>query len=295
MSRGLVVASVTLAGPMSSPITAVEGRILDDPDDEVAWDAHAASLLEQGDPRGERLALATMATTEEERAWLASGLSAGMPMGARLDECVWRHRCVVAARVHIAGRGDVWRLVQLMADAHARLLGSLTLVIDAGVRSRALAPLVGAKFWQLRALRAGYHARGNRVVRVLVEQPQLHLRTLDLRHAGLTDEGMLALAGCEQLRGLRALYLQHNRFTARGAEALLRSPALAGLAVLDLRHNSIGAAGAAALAASPHLGGLTALYLYAGELERDGVRALARSTTLPGDLVRYWRAVEAAK
>lgn len=280
---------------MSSPITAAEGRILDDPDDEVAWDQHAAWLLGQGDPRGERLALATMATTAEERAWLASGLSAGMPAGVHLDECVWRHRCVVAARVNIAGRGDVRRLVQLMVDPYARLLGSLTLVIDAGLRARALAPLVGARFGQLRALRAGYHARGNRVVRALVEQPRLHLRTLDLRHAGLTDEGMLALAGCEQLRGLRALHLQHNRFTARGAEALLRAPALAQLAVLDLRHNSIGVAGAEALAQSPHLGRLRALYLYAGELERDGVRALARSTTLPGELVRYWRAVEATQ
>lgn len=117
----------------------------------------------------------------------------------------------------MAGRGDVWRLVQLMADAHARLLSSLTLVIDAGVRSRALAPLVGAKFWQLRALRAGYHARGNRVVRALVEQPQLHLRTLDLRHAGLTDEGMLALAGCEQLRGLRSLVLSSTIASRRAA------------------------------------------------------------------------------
>jgi len=280
---------------MSNPITALEARILDDPYDEIAWDRHAAWLLRQGDPRGEWLALTTLASTPEEQAWLATSLSVGLPMGARSDECVWRHRCVVGARVHIAGRGDVRRLVQLTADPYARLLRSLTLVFDAALRSRALAPLVRARLGQLRSLRAGYQARGNRVVRALVEQPQLHLRTLDLRHAGITDEGMLALAGCEQLRGLRALYLQHNRFTARGAEALLRAPALAELAVLDLRHNPIGVAGAAALAQSPHLGGLTTLYLYAGELERDGVRALARSTTLPRDLVRYWRAVEAAQ
>lgn len=273
---------------MSSSVEAIEARLLADPDDAGAWQAYAPWLLAQGDLRG------TLVTgTPDERASIAARVDRERvhwaPLGVAMRGCVWRHGFVVAATIHVAGRGDARMLVRTMADPRSRLLGSLRLVFPAGVPSRALNWLAPADLGRLRSLRASYHERGNRVVRALTRQSALNLRTLDLRHSGVTDDGLLALAGCERLRGLQALYLQRNRFTSRGVAALARSPVLSGLEVLDLRHNAIGATGAAALAESPHLGGLAALHVHADELDPDGVHALASSTSLPHDLVRFWR------
>lgn len=272
---------------MPAIIDVVEASLLDDPEDAAAWARYAALLLAQGDARGERITLSLAGAPEP-----STGRADRAPAGVWPDDCEWRHGFVVGATLRIAGRGDARRLEQLMADPRSRLLGSLRIVVDPATPARGLALLAAADLGRLRSLRAAYHARGNRVVRALVRQPALSLRTLDLRHAGLTDDAVIALARCEQLRGLRALYLQHNRLTARGVSALALAPALARLELLDLRHNAIGTAGAAALAESPQLGALRSLYLYAGELEPAGVHALASSTTLPRDLVRYWRAQE---
>lgn len=272
---------------MSDTIDVVEASLLADPDDAAAWARYAALLLALGDAHGERITRSLAGAPE-----LASDRAGRTPAGVLPADCEWRHGLVVGATFRVAGRDDARRLEWLMADPRSRLLGSLRLVIDPATPARGLALLAAADLGRLRSLRAAYHARGNRVVRALVRQPALNLRTLDLRHAGLTDDAAIALARCEQLRDLRALHLQRNRLTARGVSALARAPALARLELLDLRHNDIGTAGAAALAESPQLGALRSLYLYAGELEPAGVHALASSTTLPRDLVRYWRAQE---
>ncbi len=282
---------------MSIPIEAVEASILANPDDAGAWQIYATWLHAQDDPRAGLVALDSLADTPAKRtsldARLARDRASWTPAGVSANDCVWRHGFIVGITIRIAGRGDARRFGPLMAHPRLRLVSSLQLVLDTEVPARGLALLAAAELGRLRSLRAGYHARGNRVVRALVKQRALNLRTLDLRHAGVTDDGLIALAGCEQLRGLRALYLQHNRFTSRGVSALARAPALAELEVLDLRHNAIGTAGAAALANSPELGALTALHLHAGELEPAAVHALGSSTTLPRDLVRFWRAQEA--
>jgi hypothetical protein len=207
-------------------------------------------------------------------------------------DCEWRHGFVVGVRFQVGGRRDARALRELIADPRSGLLSRLELVVADEAPARGLSLLAEVELGRLRSLRARYQARGNQVARALAGQSALNLRILDLRHSGLTDEGLVALAGCERLRGLRALYLQRNRFTARGVSALARAPALAQLEVLDLRYNAIEPAGAAALADSPQLGGLTALHLHAEEIEPEGVRALASSTTLPRDLVRFWRARE---
>jgi hypothetical protein len=280
-------------------IETLEERILVDPDDAEAWEVYAARLREQGDLRGELAALESVAETRAERAqlaaWTAEVQRRWTPPGVATSTCEWRHGCIVGFTFRFDGRSDARRFVELMADSRLHLVSRLQLEFADGLSSRALSAIATAELGRLRRLRARYHGRGNRVALALASQPTLNLRTLDLRHTGMTDEGLIALAGCAQLRGLRALSLQHNRFTARGVVALARAPALEAIEVLDLRHNAIAADGIAALAESPHLGRLTALYLYADELDRDGVRALASSTTLPRDLVRYWRAQEAVR
>lgn len=284
---------------MSSSAAAVEARILADPDDAFAWRAYVPWLRAQGDPRAEWIALAAYAETPLEREWLAAELAKGSirwaPLGVWAQDCVFRHGFAVAATMRITGRGDARRVADVLGSAGARLLRELRLVFDARTPARGLDVLGEASFARLRVLRAAYHRRGNRVIRALAGQPALSLEVLDLRGAGVTDDGLVALAGCGALVGLRTLHLQNNRFTGRGLAALAASSVLAGVEVLDLRHNAIGADGAAALAASPHLGGVTTLHLHAGEIEAAGVRALATSTTLPRELVRFWRAQERAR
>lgn len=265
----------------------LEARLLDDPDDAAAWAAYTARLLARNDPRGDLIVLESLAENEVEHAWLTKVRAAWRPLWA--EDCEWRHMFVVAATIRVDSRTDARRVADLLADPQSRLLGRLRIVFGATAR-RALGPIDAADFSRLRELRASYHARGNRIARALVDQPALDLRTLDLRHSGLTDDGLIALATCRRLDKLRSLHLQHNRFTALGVAALAGSPALAGLELLDLRHNPIGTAGAAALAESPHLRALTCLRLHAAELGSAGVHALATSTALPRDLVRWWRA-----
>ncbi len=278
---------------MSSSIAAVEARLLDDPADADAWRLHASWLRAHGDPRAGLIDLAA-SDTPADRAALATALANGRaswtPDGVTAKACTWRHGFVVAAAIDVAGRADARGVIRMLADPRARLLGALRLNIGDQAPSRGLSLLSDADLGRLRSLQAPYHRRGDRIVAALVRQPALHLRVLDLRHSDLSDDGLIALAGCE-LR-LRSLHLQRNRFTARGVAALVSSKICAQLEHLDLRHNAIGSDGAAAVARSPHLGGLAALHLYAGELDPAGVHALATSTTLPRDMVRLWRAQE---
>lgn len=284
---------------MGRSIAEVEAGILDDSGDEAAWQAYVPWLRAQGDVRAELIDLVAEADTPARSAmlaaWAAEDRARYTPNGVVASECEWRHGFVVGASVRIGHRQDVRWIVDLLADPRARLLGRLDLDIDAALPTRSLAGLDRADLRRLRWLRAAYNARGNRVARALAMQPELHLRSLDLRHSGLTDDGLLALAGCERLRGLRSLYLQHNRFTTVGVAALAGSPALAEVTVLDLRYNAIGAAGAVALAGSPHLGRVARLHVYAAEIEAAGVAALGASNTLPRDLVRFWRAQGAGR
>lgn len=282
-------------GPvMPSSAAAVEARILANPDDASAWQAYVPWLRVQDDPRAEWIALAAYAETPLEREWLTAQLAREhprwTPSAVWTDDCVFRHGFAIAATIRIGNRSDARGVARLLDDRRARLLRELRLVFHDTAPARGLDVLEEASFARLRVLRAAYHGRGNRVLRALARQPALNLEVLDLRHAGVTDEGLAWLADCTALFGVRALHLQHNRFTGRGVAALAASPVLTGVEELDLRHNAIGEAGAAALSASPHLGAVTALRLHAGEIEAAGVRALASSTTLPRDLVRLWRA-----
>lgn len=279
---------------MATTVDEIEARLLADPDDAAAWRAYVPWLRERGDPRSELFELDGIADTPHERKALADQIQADRvawtPTGMFTHDCTWRHGFAVGATFRIAGRSDARALARMLADRHARLLGSLRLVFTTAVASRALADFEAADFSRLHELRAGYHTRGSRVALALAAQPALRLRTLDLRHTGLTDDALLALATHPQIRALQSLHLQHNRLTARSVAALAHSPALSGIEHLDLRDNQIGEPGAAALASSPHLGRLTALLVNAADLTRDGVRALAGSTALPRDIVRFWRA-----
>lgn len=287
---------------MSADIHALEARIRANPDDAENWKVYGDWLITQGDRRGELVALEALAARTGDVAirTMIAALTAAhrdewTPRLGQAVELTWRHGfvCEVAAR-DISQPYQIDRLALLLADPQARLLTGLQLGfaewIDEDVRAELLGELLSLELAQLRSLQVAYHVWGDAVAHALVQRPTLALTSLDLRYSGLTNAGLIELAGCEQLAGLRSLHLQHNAFGAEGVAALASSPWLSRLETLDLRYNAIDVDGASALAQSTRLGSLTTLYLHAADLDAPSVHALASSTTLQRDLVRFWRA-----
>jgi uncharacterized protein (TIGR02996 family) len=286
---------------MSTAIESVEAELRSSPTDQDTWKVYADWLLAQGDRRGELIVLEALAASQgsarlhEEIATLTAAHEAEwQPAPLSLPvQYESRHGFVRAATLsQIERPSDLRALAQLLADPQARLLTDLQLRFARTTRAKLFAPLAELDLGRLTSLQAAYFTRGDSLVSALTRQPVLRLQTLDLRHARLTNTGLRALAGCEQLRGLRALHLQNNAFGPAGIEELARSPVLSELEILDLRYDAIGMEGVRALAASPMLGKLRSLQIYAGEFDRDSIRALASSPNLPHDIVRFWRAVE---
>ncbi len=282
---------------MSAHIRAIEDTLRASPDDDEAWRVYADWLLDRGDRRGELIMLELLAAKDPRlrepiAALIAECRSswepAALPLQARYE---WRRGFVCEATISALARAPQIRsLGRLLADPQARLLGCLRLRFQRSARREIIKPFAELDLGKLHTFQAAYLEQGDRLVHALVQQPELRLTTLDLRYAGITDEGLIALATCTQLRGLRALYLQHNAFGGKGVEALASSVALSELEVLDLRSNTIGHVGAHALARSRVLGRLETLYLHADDIGQAGVAELESSTSLPHDLVRFWRA-----
>lgn len=284
---------------MTGPIEAIEARIRVSLQDTEAWRVYADWLLDQGDARGELIMLellpgaakdrqlrsAIAALTREHR---SSWEPAALPMQAHYE---WRHGFVHAVTVREIGRPeDIRSLGRLLADPQARLLSALNLELRGSRGNKFFKPLAELELGKLSWFRARDLERGDNLVHALAQQSTLALIGLDLRWAGISDAGLIELAGWAGLRGLRSLRLTHNAIGPRGVSALAKAATLSELEELDLRHNAIGAAGAEALAKSPFLGRLTALNLYAHEIDNAGVAALASSVSLPRDLVRFWQA-----
>jgi uncharacterized protein (TIGR02996 family) len=284
---------------MSNVIEAIEDRIRASPGDNEAWKVYADWLLDQGDARGELILLelqlgkgedrardAIAAITDEHRAsWQPTPT---LPVQV---EYGWLHGFVRGATVKNIGQAeDLRSLRRLFADPQARLLSALKLHFRRPVDATVFESLAELDLGNLSWFCAGNIECADALVDALVRQPTLQLSELDLRHVGLSDVGLLALAECTRLRGLRKLHLMHNDFGAEGVLALANSPVVSELEELDLRENAIGVRGASALANSPFLGRLATLRLYADDIGKDGIAALASSTTLPRKLVRDWQA-----
>jgi hypothetical protein len=98
---------------------------------------------------------------------------------------------------------------------------------------------------------------------------------VDLRYAGVGDEGAEALARCEGLRGVASLDLRFARLGDRGVRAIAEAAHFGSITSLSLQRNGIGSAGARALAGSPHFRNLTSLDLRYNPIGVAGARAIA--------------------
>jgi uncharacterized protein (TIGR02996 family) len=109
---------------------------------------------------------------------------------------------------------------------------------------------------------------------------------LDLADNLIGNNGLALLLGLPGLARLRALGLARTRIGQRGAASLASCAHLANLVVLDLSRNSLGDAGALAVAESPHLAGLRRLDLRGNSVNHAGIAALRARF---GDRVRLGR------
>jgi uncharacterized protein (TIGR02996 family) len=103
----------------------------------------------------------------------------------------------------------------------------------------------------------------------------LHLHTLSLRHLGLGNAPILALARSAHVASLQTLDLAMNELTAEAGLALAESPHLRRLVHLDLSYNRLESRGARYLAYSQTLGGLGTLKLARNRIDDEGALALA--------------------
>ena len=229
------------------------------PGDDVAWQLYADWLQEQGDWRGEALALhlQLQAAPPEERRALERRYAERYPPERCLDGlprkhwehlgiAVWRGGFATAVTLH--GAVGVRALAALCAHPAGRLLSKVTV---RGLRDD-IAPLVEA---------------------LALAQPA----ALDLRESQLGPDGARTLAASRPLVRLESLALSRNTFGDEGAMALAASSALPRLAQLDLRTNAIGPEGAHALAASTALAQRTSIDLGGNDIGDAGRAAIAAS------------------
>jgi uncharacterized protein (TIGR02996 family) len=277
------------------------------------WLVFGDWLLEQGDVRGELIQLehknAERPNDETQKAIDAlvkqhqKSWKSGLPTGVKVTE--WRHGFVSAARV-TWGEGAPATIEKLLQAKAARLLTALQIrAVEKGEGDEDdfdedqdpeemerkpvdISGLEALDFGALATLDLAYMHVAAAGADVLCRSPHLRgLTTLDLRHAGLGNEGIKILASRGTLPALRVAHLQRNTIEAEGAAALAKAPWK--LAALDLRYNAIGAEGARALASAPFMATLERLAIFKNDVEPEGARALAACEALRPSIRSYWR------
>ncbi len=107
------------------------------------------------------------------------------------------------------------------------------------------------------------------------------LRAFDADSAGITSEGIEALAASPHARGLRNLRLGYSSAGVTGAKAIANSDMLGNLEALDLSSARLGDAGVVALCASEKLSKLKYLALSGNKLGESGFAALLNTRAFP--------------
>jgi uncharacterized protein (TIGR02996 family) len=278
---------------MPSDLEALEAFLRVNPEDREAWLVYADLLIEEGDVRGELVALyqqlaAGRLSAPDARArlqrvqaletscrskWLSE---LEPPAGASLQ---WRFGFVVEVGF---GRSpdSLDAFARLCACRGGRFLSGLDLSgwelgAEGAARLAASCALQRARRLNL----AGCHL-GPEGVLALLPSCGLHvLRALDLSSNSLGDEGARAIAQASPLRPWTELDLTDNDIGRDGLALLLASPALQELQVLSLGGNPLGDAGAQELAQSRALCGLRVLHIAntgLGEVGHTALEALER-------------------
>jgi uncharacterized protein (TIGR02996 family) len=284
-------------------IESFEAHLRDQPEDLAAWSAYADYLTEQGDPRGEFMAVqialergqpsgderAALQRREAEmlkdlKAWLGKELAAALRRYAPRDQKElpafvfrrgWLHGLTLNHREYGDGlREERERLLEVLSRApEARWVLSLRVPLEE-TTTKALAGIL-----------ADPNAR---FLTSLHLSPPMQDSEED-RDGGAEEvsegpeDSNAAAAACDvlalDLSRVRSLSFAYARIGVRGVRALAKSK-FGALTSLDLRYARIGSDGLAALAQSPNLATVTALWLQRNDLGEKGARALARSPHL---------------
>jgi uncharacterized protein (TIGR02996 family) len=271
-------------------------RVRAAPDDWDSWRVYADWLTEEGDARGELIALEhrllVAALSADERSALQ--VRAGALLGEHRE--AWMLGWVPPDVVRLDLRGGflvgVWLswgpdtlaiLADLVAHPVARVLSALDLSHNRLGKDGARALAASKSLAGLARLDLTGNGIGTVGVRALVSSEAFaSLSVLCLGGNSIDDKGVRALAASAAVRSLTELDLGGNRIGPEGARELAGSAPLSGLTALDLSYNRLGDEGARALAASTSLGSLVELDLSENGVGADGRAALAASASLRG-------------
>jgi uncharacterized protein (TIGR02996 family) len=289
-----------------SPAAAFLAAVLESPDDDAPRLIYGDWLLEQGDPRGEFIAvqcrLARLAVDDpqrlplqtRERRLLAEHGDSWAPIAGLGREPVYRRGFVegltLDAEEFLTHGGELFQATPLRQVWLQRAAGLVEAV--------AASPLLT----RLTDLDLSGNPLDDAEIRALANSPYaINLTRLSLTGTGLSDAGFRALLQSRHLRGLVELNLQmnqvavsegesesfpprlaalnlfSNRLGVTGAERLARSAVGHRLTRLHLGRNGLGDAGARALARAPFLARLRVLNLADNAITDDGALVLARA------------------
>lgn len=231
--------------------------IKNDPDDDTPRLVLADWLQDQGDPRGELLALD----------FAIDRLGESDPRRAELQR---RQRLLLDqyATTWLGPLRDLplfWRFERGFLHLDASADRFLTDEVNDLARTDAFDWVMSLWLTEL---------RGSSLAR-LARSPLLDVAPcLDVGRNRLGHDELAALLDSPRVTALRSLTVSYNRLGLSGAAALAACPRLAGLRTLRLAHNRIGDEGALALASSPYLKALTGLDVGHNHISPDGVAAL---------------------
>ncbi|MGC4119615.1 MAG: TIGR02996 domain-containing protein [Myxococcales bacterium] len=243
---------------------------------------------QQGDPRGELIAVQCALAKAEQRSDEALRLRVREGELVRTHGGKWLRELGLAAGEGTFRRG----LLESVTLGPGRIEALTSRLFEAGpLRELHIAgklsprdgqavadlPRLPRELWFDNRAAEGI---GDKGMQALAQSEALRdVRLLGLRNNGVADRGAKALAACAHLAGLEGLDLDGNDLTAPGLKALAESDHLSNLRTLLMYRNTVGVAGAEALAASASLRHLKRLRLYAAGIKDAGTRAIAGALT----------------
>lgn len=251
--------------------------ILENPDDDRARLVYADALQEDGDPRGEYIALSLAkgkaASTRAKELLDAHRGKAWQNFGAKGARYTWRRGfiCEVGGKAtEIAGAGLMFEVepietLSIYGDGGGQLativgfplrIRELSLSINKPEDAEAIAN--ATTLGNLRRLGlAGFGDRAAKILAASTAMPKLERLTAAL--GSVTADGMAALAKGPLLASVTSLSLAQNNLDAAAMEHLISAPWTRNLDELWLSENDLGDAGVAVLAKGnfPKLRGLS--------------------------------------
>jgi uncharacterized protein (TIGR02996 family) len=238
---------------MSERRAALEAAIDEDPDDPRGYSVFADWLQEQGDPRGELIALQQAA--ESDRSLAAAARECFEKQVDRFGsfttcEFTWRHGFVRRATLGVSSSESANFVRTLLDHPSGRFIVDLSLWESApssSILGLTIDALVEQPRSALRSLSVVARSTELSVIARLLEHAFPRLTRLGILGAPFADDLVVLLCGSPLVRQLRELDLAGGMLTDRGVTRLAQNAdALAHLDLLDLRLNKLTQNGARA-------------------------------------------------